>query len=140
VIDRRSDRAFYKQLADELREQIASGHLAGGARLPSQKTLAEKYGISIDTVRDAIDVLKAEGLVVTRQGQPTRVREAGPKQAVPLPEDFVAVGARMPTQEERDRLDLATGVPVLVVRTSEGEMVYAADSTHLVATDASSVA
>jgi GntR family transcriptional regulator len=64
----------YRDVAAELREQIMSGALPDGAVVPGENTLRAAYGISRTTARDALRVLKDEGLTVTRQGSRTRVR------------------------------------------------------------------
>jgi GntR family transcriptional regulator len=50
-------------LADRIREQIASGELPPGAKLPSMTEFREQYSVSQMVVRNAIIVLKAEGLI-----------------------------------------------------------------------------
>lgn len=64
----------YHRIVNDLRLAIASEHLAAGERLPSEWELAERYGTSRPTVRRAIAVLKAEGLVLTEQGRGAFVR------------------------------------------------------------------
>ncbi len=59
----------YRQLADLLREAINAGTLAEGKPLPSEFTLMGEHGVSRDTVRKAVGVLRDEGLVVTVQGK-----------------------------------------------------------------------
>jgi GntR family transcriptional regulator len=58
----------YKQIADALRDRVASGELAPGALLPSESELSESYEASRITVRKALEVLRADGLVDSRQG------------------------------------------------------------------------
>ena len=65
----------YRQLAAILRERIESGGLAPGAPLPSESYLMGEHGISRDSVRKAMDILRAEGLVITVQGKGSFVRE-----------------------------------------------------------------
>jgi len=74
----RSDRPAYKQLADLLRARIVSGELAPGQPLPSETTLMQEHGVSRNTVRGAIQLLRAEGHVITEHGRGTRVRERPP--------------------------------------------------------------
>jgi DNA-binding transcriptional regulator YhcF (GntR family) len=69
MIDPMSGVPVYRQLADLLREQIASGELAPRTPLPSAKTLAQEHGIAIGTVTRAVDVLREEGLVRTIPGR-----------------------------------------------------------------------
>jgi GntR family transcriptional repressor for pyruvate dehydrogenase complex len=61
------------QIVDDLRGQILSGTLPDGSRLPSEQELAAHYGVSGPTVREAIRVLTAMGLVSTRNGSRTIV-------------------------------------------------------------------
>lgn len=57
--------APWRQIHADLVRQIDSGELAPGARVPSIVDLAGHYGVALTTVRKALDVLKADGLVVT---------------------------------------------------------------------------
>jgi GntR family transcriptional regulator len=67
--------AKYQQIADRLRDQIWSGALGPGERLPSEPDLVRQYEASRNTVRLAIALLTNQGLVVTRQGLGTFVVE-----------------------------------------------------------------
>lgn len=64
---------MYRQIAEDLREQIESGTLGPGDQLPTELSLREKYNASRNTVRDAIKWLINLGLVETRPGQGTFV-------------------------------------------------------------------
>lgn len=55
-------------IADDLRRQITSGDLVAGAVLPSEADLAGSYGVSRVTVRKALELLRTDGLVGSRQG------------------------------------------------------------------------
>lgn len=57
---RRADRA--RQVADVLRRQVLGGMFSSGT-LPAETQLAVEFGVSRNAVRDALDVLRAEGLV-----------------------------------------------------------------------------
>ncbi|MFF2327349.1 MULTISPECIES: LacI family DNA-binding transcriptional regulator [unclassified Streptomyces] len=63
----------FRQLAQELRQQVRDGVWPVGGRLPTEKHLALSSGTSVSTVRRAVDELIAEGLVVRRQGSGTFV-------------------------------------------------------------------
>lgn len=56
------------ELTDRLRDQIVSGTLSPGQKLPTEQELAEAWRVSRTVVREAIAALKSEHLVVTRQG------------------------------------------------------------------------
>jgi GntR family transcriptional regulator len=66
---------MYRQIAEDLRQQIESGGLASGSQLPTELELRERYSASRNTVRDAIKWLINLGLVETRPGQGTFVTE-----------------------------------------------------------------
>ncbi|HEV7974925.1 FadR/GntR family transcriptional regulator [Amycolatopsis sp.] len=65
------------QIVDDLRGQILSGALPDGARLPSERELAAQYDVSAPTVREAVRVLTAMGLLSTRNGSRTTVTASG---------------------------------------------------------------
>lgn len=55
-------------LFEQLAEQIKSGKLAPGSRLPTEEALTRAARVSRTVVREAVAALRAEGLVITRQG------------------------------------------------------------------------
>jgi GntR family transcriptional regulator len=64
---------MYRQIARDLRQQIESGALAPGEKLPTEQQLSERYEASRNTIRDAIKWLTSRVLVETRPGQGTFV-------------------------------------------------------------------
>ena len=64
---------MYRQIAEDLREQIESGGLEPGQQIRTENELQEKYGASRNTVRDAIKWLTTLDLVETKPGQGTFV-------------------------------------------------------------------
>ncbi|MFI5957202.1 GntR family transcriptional regulator [Cryptosporangium sp. NPDC051539] len=78
MIDPHGDRAVYRQLADQLRAEIAGGEYGPGSAIPSETTLMQRYGVARNTVRLAMTMLREEGLVVTYHGRGTFVRDALP--------------------------------------------------------------
>ncbi len=64
---------MYRQIAEDLREQIESGQLEPGQQLRTELELRDHYGASRNTVRDAIKWLTNLGLVETKPGQGTFV-------------------------------------------------------------------
>ena len=67
--------APFRQLAAALRDAINDGRLEPGEKLPSEAEMMELTGLSRETVRKATALLDAEGLIVKRQGAPTRVTD-----------------------------------------------------------------
>jgi GntR family transcriptional repressor for pyruvate dehydrogenase complex len=61
-------RKLSRGLFDQLAEQIKSGRLAPGERLPTEQALTRAARVSRTVVREAVAALRAEGLVITRQG------------------------------------------------------------------------
>ncbi|MBB4760060.1 FadR/GntR family transcriptional regulator [Amorphoplanes digitatis] len=58
----------YQLLADELREEITSGRLQPGERLPPEPELCVRSGVSRSTVREALRLLASQHLIVTTRG------------------------------------------------------------------------
>lgn len=128
MISPRSEVPVYVQVAAALRAQIVDGTLAPGEELRAEPDLAHDFGVGLATVRKALSVLRGEGLVETRRGIRTRVRNPPELERVEIPPG-VLVTARMPTPEEREWFNLPVGVPVFVV----GDEVYPADRFGIVA-------
>src|SRR4051794_9677441 len=55
-------------IADQIRQAIVTGRLEQGQRLPPERELAEQFGVSRVTVRDALRALEAMGLIEVRVG------------------------------------------------------------------------
>lgn len=68
-----SSTPLYMQLVEDIQEKIAAGSYCAGARLPSGKELTQMYGVSIITVRKAIDKLQEDGIIERKQGKGTFV-------------------------------------------------------------------
>jgi GntR family transcriptional regulator len=68
-IDRMSEIPTYRQLANELRHLIDAEQLKSGDQLPSIHELMTETGLAQNTIRSAVAVLRAEGLVVTAPGR-----------------------------------------------------------------------
>ena len=64
------------QIAEELDKYIAEGELKPGDRLPAERVLAERMGVSRPSLREAIQKLSAKGILHTRAGGGTYVNEA----------------------------------------------------------------
>ena len=66
----------YRELAGVLRAAIEGGDYHPGTTLPKQADIARRYGVNVNTVRKAVGVLEAEGLVdpVRRRGTVVRPR------------------------------------------------------------------
>jgi GntR family transcriptional regulator len=78
VIDPSSDRPVFKQIADQVRAAIESGELASGAQLPSEQDLMDAHRVARGTIRQAMNLLRSEGLVRTEHGRGSFVRDRPP--------------------------------------------------------------
>ncbi|MFC5829749.1 FadR/GntR family transcriptional regulator [Nonomuraea insulae] len=60
----------YERVVEQVEEAIESGALSPGGRLPSERELMTQFSVSRSTVREALRVLQARGLVRSRHGDP----------------------------------------------------------------------
>src|SRR5262249_54853822 len=95
-------RSLSGELVARLTDDITSGKIPPGSRLPTEQELIAATGVSRTVVREAVAALRAEGLVVTRQGVGA----------------FVPENARRPLRIEFDQLSpLRTVLDVMELRT-----------------------
>ncbi|MEU6476873.1 GntR family transcriptional regulator [Streptomyces sp. NPDC047017] len=59
------ERPLYWRIATELLAELHTGTIPPGERLPGERKLAEHFGVSRETVRQALEVLRHDGLVAT---------------------------------------------------------------------------
>lgn len=67
---------LHRQIHDLVRQEIVADRLAPGARLPSEGELAERWGVSLAPVRQALVDLAAEGYLDRHRGRGTFVRQS----------------------------------------------------------------
>ncbi len=134
---------LYRQIADDLREQIESGVLEPGRQLPTETELQDHHKASRNTVRDAIKWLISLNLVESKPGQGTFVAEKLEPFVTDLTADPKAPGGsadksklevapEVATDKVAARLGLASGSHV--VRRSEtrkvGEIIWSRQSSY----------
>jgi len=66
------------QIADQIQEMIEKGELKLGAKLPSERNLAQIVGINRATLREAIRILEQRGLIKTDTGRGAYIIEVSP--------------------------------------------------------------
>lgn len=64
---------LYHRIAESLRDAIRAGALPPGTRLPNQRALAKRYGVTLMTFRQALGVLERDRLITRRHGLGTFV-------------------------------------------------------------------
>lgn len=72
-------KSIYEVIVDQIRSMIDGGELSPGDKLPPERRLAELFSVSRNTVREAIKSLAEQGVVESRQGAGTFVRETNPE-------------------------------------------------------------
>lgn len=121
-VSARANARLYQTIADDLERAIQIGRYAPGARLPSERELAEQYGVSRPVVREAIIVLELQRLVQRRHGAGVFVNaavmrdahaggdaEAGPFEVIEarrlLEGEIAALAATTATPKHLEELD-----------------------------------
>jgi GntR family transcriptional regulator len=74
----RANGPLYRQLAGILRGPISDGHFPVGSELPKEAHIAEHFGVSLITVRQALRELESEGLIKKRSAKPAVVAARNP--------------------------------------------------------------
>jgi Transcriptional regulators len=119
-VDPTLDRPVFKQIADQIRGAIQSGRLQPGKWLPSEAHMCVEFNAGRNSVRSAIRVLTAEGLLRSQAGKGHQVRDTATRTVVKVGPG-ARIATRMPTEEERRRLGIGEGTPILEVE-SQGEV------------------
>src|SRR3954463_10244030 len=71
----------YLQIAGHIRDQIVRGDLRAGDEAPSERDIAASWDVARPTAARALEVLRGQGLVVSRQGSGTYVQPAAAPRA-----------------------------------------------------------
>ncbi|MFJ5805081.1 GntR family transcriptional regulator [Streptomyces sp. NPDC093093] len=96
-------------IADDLRNQISTGRLKAGERLPSEAQLAARYRVSTPTLRNALALLQGEGLIEKIHGSGNYVRH-------PLRRILYVGGGCAPAAQTPTEWDLHTTVRTTQLR------------------------
>lgn len=117
---------LYKEVKRKITDSLRQGEWKPGGAIPSEKVLSERFGVSIGTVRKAVDELTAENLLIRHQGRGTYVashsrdrqffyffhivRQDGEKEYPRV--DLVQFGKGKADALEADKLGIAPGARV----------------------------
>lgn len=74
-----SPRKLSNDVVDHLTDLFVTQQLKPGDRLPPERELAEQFGVSRTVIREAVKMLEEKGLLDSRQGSGTWVREFSPQ-------------------------------------------------------------
>lgn len=135
-----------EEVAEELRGMILTGRLKPGDFLDSQKVLAERFGVGLSSVREAIQLLAAVGLVESHPGKGTWVRATALHTLFSPDEVKARLGAlnarqvyeaRMVVEAALTRLaaERATGADIRAIWSALAEMKAAEDDPTFIQAD-----
>jgi GntR family transcriptional regulator, arabinose operon transcriptional repressor len=124
MIDKNNPIPLYYQIKDDIFNDIESGKYAAGERLPAERLLAEKYGVTRMTVRRAVKFLIDQGFLEARHGSGTYVS-----------------ARKLPNMESGNKIigvlvpDIQRGIMIDLIRGIEDEAMAAGYNTILCNTD-----
>lgn len=109
-----------QQVAASLKESILAGSLAPGDLLPSEVQLAQAFGVSRPTVREALRVLKASGLLAAERGRKGghRVVSVSPGALGPSVGEFISISLGMQTLTYAELFEVRRSLEVLSAGTA----------------------
>jgi GntR family transcriptional regulator, transcriptional repressor for pyruvate dehydrogenase complex len=99
---------LYQQIVEQIEHRFVSGELKVGDKLPSERELAEQFGVSRIAVREAVKALREKGLVEIRPGRGTFITngtEGVVRHSIGLLMKFEAVGASPNLVEVREIME-----------------------------------
>jgi len=118
--------ALYKQVTAAIRDDITQGVYGPGEALPSETRMLEQYGVSRTTLRQALVILRTEGLIEIQHGKGSFVRSRSTTAAAlnrPRTEPLHTIGEARIFRQDADATTAAlTGIP-------EGSAMYVCETT-----------
>lgn len=118
ILNPQSGVPIYRQILEQVRRMVASGHLQPGAELPSVRELAVTHAVNPMTISKAYTLLEAEGLLARNRGKPMTV--VGPARG--------AARGQTPLSKRLEQIDPLVDQIVLAARQlqlSEAELAKA---------------
>ena len=98
-----------EEVVERIADQIGSGKLGAGAKLPTEQEMMVAMGVSRTVVREAISALRARGLVMTRQGAGAFVStDAAQQPYVIHPDGLGSIGSVIEILELRTAVEMET--------------------------------
>ena len=118
--------ALYKQVTEAIRDDITQGVYGPGEALPSEARMLDQYGVSRTTLRQALVILRTEGLIEIQHGRGSFVRSRSTAAATvtrPRAEALHTIGEAHIYRQDADATTATlTGVP-------EGSALYICETT-----------
>ncbi len=126
----------YHQIARALRERISAGTQGPGKRLDTQRRLAREFGVTLMTLRQALDLLERDGLITRRHGLGTFVARPSIDYDIlhlrALAGDLSALGEDVATRFVRSYGTAAFGFVAAALRLRERDRVFVLERVRLV--------
>ncbi|MBF7016534.1 FadR/GntR family transcriptional regulator [Staphylococcus durrellii] len=113
-----SNSKIYEQVADLLLEQIKSDAFEIGDKLPSIQKLASTYGVSVASIREALNALRTIGVIEIKQGYGTVVKQKEPT-FFEIGDKFNSLDQIKELLELRQIIESATAAKAAEIRTNE---------------------
>lgn len=120
---------LYEEIAAQMMEQIRSGALRPGDRLPPERTLAEEYGVSRTAIREALRSMEMMGCVESHVGEGTYIKTPSLQEIVDPFSMLIAQNGRMGGDLIEARLILETEIAALAARRRTDEQLSALEKT-----------
>lgn len=111
----------YLDVYNSLYKDITNGNYPAGERLPGETALSQKYGVSRNTLRQALAILQEDGMIIKSQGKGTIVSPHTPAAPanllehplltqckLPVTDTVLSYNYGAPTDIARDRLQLTS--------------------------------
>ncbi|WP_119792381.1 MocR-like pyridoxine biosynthesis transcription factor PdxR [Flavobacterium anhuiense] len=134
-LDKKSDKAIYLQIADAVIDAVKTGKLVSGNALPGSRQLAELLKVNRNTIVEALDVLIAEGWLVTIDRKGTFVTDSLPsihvslknkdvqKNSIEEPKSYLVFDDGLPDSRLAPMNDLARAYRELFSRKSRWQIM-----------------
>lgn len=119
----------FAEVVDKIREMIAADGLAPGDKMPSERELSERLSAARSSVREALRALELLGLIETRRGEGTFLRDFSDHQLVQLLSTFIL--QRDQTKKDvrltKEIMEIGCLSSVVVLPNLEGQMLELAE-------------
>ncbi len=108
-----------------IRTSISNGELKPGDKLPSHDELCKTWGISLTTIREALNKLESMGLLMKKQGKGTFITEIQPNQILPTKElgQLLSKSGVLELLEARRYLETAAAELAAIRRSDEDAII-----------------
>ena len=114
------NQALTERIEDHLFQYILDERLAVGAKLPNEYELADRFGVSRGTIREAVKLLVSRGVLRVKHGSGTYVASLMPLKADPLGLDAIEDRIQLALDLTDVRLMLEPAIAELAARAACG--------------------